>query len=187
MRITAIETIHVGAYPNITFVEVHTDEGLIGLGETFRTPKTVAAQIHETVAPYLLGKDPLTIDAHSSVLLNPYLGFASTSAEIRAASAVDIALWDLWGKTLDRPRSEEHTSELQSQSNLVCRLLLEKENTQTRRIQHQRNLRALPPTHHPAHQSPRAVPHFQRLAVPTTLVSSLPHALVAPLPQLFDN
>jgi galactonate dehydratase len=103
MRITAIETIHVGAYPNITFVEVHTDEGLIGLGETFRTPRTVAAQIHETVAPYLLGKDPLTIDAHSSVLLNPYLGFASTSAEIRAASAVDIALWDLSGKALDRP------------------------------------------------------------------------------------
>src|SRR2546427_1765691 len=29
----------------------------------------------------------------------------------------------------DRVRSEEHTSELQSQSNLVCRLLLEKKNT----------------------------------------------------------
>src|SRR2546427_1952250 len=28
--------------------------------------------------------------------------------------------------TRDAPRSEEHTSELQSQSNLVCRLLLEK-------------------------------------------------------------
>src|SRR2546430_12688318 len=27
---------------------------------------------------------------------------------------------------MDLPRSEEHTSELQSQSNLVCRLLLEK-------------------------------------------------------------
>src|SRR2546430_12286018 len=27
------------------------------------------------------------------------------------------------------PRSEEHTSELQSQSNLVCRLLLEKKQT----------------------------------------------------------
>ena len=106
MRITAIETIHLGAYPNITLVEVHTDEGLSGLGETFRTPRTVAAQIHETVAPYLLGKDPLTIDAHSSVLLNPYLGFGSTSAEIRAASAVDIALWDLWGKALGRPVHE---------------------------------------------------------------------------------
>jgi galactonate dehydratase len=106
MRITAIETIHVGAYPNITFVELHTDEGLSGLGETFRTPRTVAAQIHETVAPYLLGKDPLTIDAHSHALLNPYLGFGSSSAEIRAASAVDIALWDLWGKTLGRPVHE---------------------------------------------------------------------------------
>ena len=91
MRITAIETIHVGAYPNITFVEVHTDEGLTGLGETFRTPKTVAAQIHETVAPYLLGKDPLTIDAHSSVLLNPYLGFASTSAGVRSARSCATA------------------------------------------------------------------------------------------------
>src|SRR2546430_7697447 len=29
-------------------------------------------------------------------------------------------------KTTSNPRSEEHTSELQSQSNLVCRLLLEK-------------------------------------------------------------
>src|SRR2546430_10316531 len=35
-------------------------------------------------------------------------------------------------------RSEEHTSELQSQSNLVCRLLLEKKkkNTQHRRLSH---------------------------------------------------
>src|SRR2546430_10229315 len=29
----------------------------------------------------------------------------------------------------EQPRSEEHTSELQSQSNLVCRLLLEKKKT----------------------------------------------------------
>src|SRR2546430_6093536 len=32
----------------------------------------------------------------------------------------------LEGPRPTRPRSEEHTSELQSQSNLVCRLLLEK-------------------------------------------------------------
>src|SRR5688572_31674657 len=34
-------------------------------------------------------------------------------------------------------RSEEHTSELQSQSNLVCRLLLEKKNKAPKRIQHE--------------------------------------------------
>src|SRR5206468_10117989 len=38
----------------------------------------------------------------------------SAIAEVRAAFAVDLA------------RSEEHTSELQSRSDLVCRLLLEK-------------------------------------------------------------
>src|SRR5688572_32095784 len=39
------------------------------------------------------------------------------------------SLLELWERELDqraRLRSEEHTSELQSQSNLVCRLLLEK-------------------------------------------------------------
>src|SRR6266478_10122308 len=33
---------------------------------------------------------------------------------------------DCWPPSLGSMRSEEHTSELQSQSNLVCRLLLEK-------------------------------------------------------------
>src|SRR5688572_32734437 len=33
-------------------------------------------------------------------------------------------------------RSEEHTSELQSQSNLVCRLLLEKKKKNTKFLQH---------------------------------------------------
>src|SRR2546430_5522221 len=45
-------------------------------------------------------------------------------------------------------RSEEHTSELQSQSNLVCRLLLEKKKKSTaRRAPSALNLRALPPEH----------------------------------------
>src|SRR5690606_40547100 len=34
-----------------------------------------------------------------------------------------------WGLGLLVARSEEHTSELQSRENLVCRLLLEKKNT----------------------------------------------------------
>src|SRR5256886_5741879 len=40
-------------------------------------------------------------------------------------------------------RSEEHTSELQSQSNLVCRLLLEKKNVKAARVE-QLERRALP-------------------------------------------
>src|SRR2546427_8752571 len=48
----------------------------------------------------------------------------------------------------ERERSEEHTSELQSQSNLVCRLLLEKKKKQkkkTRQKQRQcQKVRSLP-------------------------------------------
>jgi len=70
MLVTAIETIHVAAYPNILWVEVHTDQGVTGLGETFRGAGAVAAHLHEAIAPYLLGKDSLAIDAHSQHLLN---------------------------------------------------------------------------------------------------------------------
>jgi L-alanine-DL-glutamate epimerase-like enolase superfamily enzyme len=103
VKITAIETIHVGAYPSILWVEIHTDAGLTGLGETAHGAHAVAAQIHESVAPYLLGRDPLAIEAHSHRLLNPYLGFGAAGVEVRAASAVDIALWDLWGKRTNQP------------------------------------------------------------------------------------
>src|SRR2546430_11485316 len=57
------------------------------------------------------------------------------SRDVRATYAIFGALvafptyYALAGLAL---RSEEHTSELQSQSNLVCRLLLEKKKTTTR-------------------------------------------------------
>src|SRR2546430_11751140 len=48
------------------------------------------------------------------------------------AARADAAGADAAGRDVvaGRPRSEEHTSELQSQSNLVCRLLLEKKKEQ---------------------------------------------------------
>lgn len=103
MKITAIDTIQLGELPNILWVEIHTDEGLVGLGETFRGPDAVAGQIHGLSAPYLLGTDPLLIDKHSRHLARGYLGFSGTGAEMRAASAIDIALWDLFGQATGQP------------------------------------------------------------------------------------
>jgi len=103
MKITAVETIRLGEFPNLLWVRIHTDEGLVGLGETFYAVAPVEAHIHETCAPYLLGKDPLEIDRHSRNFLSTYLGFNSVGAEIRAASAIDIALWDLFGKATGQP------------------------------------------------------------------------------------
>lgn len=104
MKITAIETIRLDEFPNLVWVRVHTDEGLVGLGETFFGPKAVEAYIHETAAPRLLGRDPLAIDRHSRTLVHEYyLGFSGSGAELRGASAIDIALWDLWGRATGQP------------------------------------------------------------------------------------
>lgn len=103
MKITALETIRVEEFGNIIFVQVHTDEGLIGLGETFLGPKAVEAYLHETVAPKIIGMDPLQIERINSKLSGYYLGWRSAGAETRGNSAIDIALWDLFGKAHGKP------------------------------------------------------------------------------------
>jgi L-alanine-DL-glutamate epimerase-like enolase superfamily enzyme len=95
MKINAIETINLEEFPNLLWVHVHTDEGIVGLGETFYAVEPAIAHIHQTIAPYLLAQDPLQIDKHSRHMLYNYLGFKSVGAEMRAASAIDIALWDI--------------------------------------------------------------------------------------------
>jgi L-alanine-DL-glutamate epimerase-like enolase superfamily enzyme len=97
-KVSRVTTIRIAERPNLIWVEVETDEGLTGLGESFRGAEAVEAAIHEHVAPFLLGRDSRRIEAVSRHLMTPYIGFGSTSAEIRAASAVDIALWDLMGQ-----------------------------------------------------------------------------------------
>ena len=38
MKVKSIDTIRIEEFPNLLFVEIKTDEGLIGLGETFYGP-----------------------------------------------------------------------------------------------------------------------------------------------------
>jgi galactonate dehydratase len=102
LQVVQIDTLRLGEFPNILFVLVRTDEGLVGLGETFFGARAVEAYVHETAAPYLLGRDPLRIDRHAREL-HGYLGYASSGAETRGNSAVDIALWDLFGKVANQP------------------------------------------------------------------------------------
>jgi len=110
MRITKVETI---TYPNVTqvhaggigwtWVRIHTDAGFYGLGETFPAPECEKAVILNDYAPVLLGRDPrdierLWLDLFTQV---QYRGWGG--AEIRALSAIDVALWDLLGKCAALP------------------------------------------------------------------------------------
>ena len=102
MKISAVETLQLDEFPNILFLRLHTDDGLVGLGETFFGAHEVAAYLHESAAPKLLGRDPGQIEA-LRVALKGYVGTKGTGVEARGASAVDIALWDLLGKATDKP------------------------------------------------------------------------------------
>ena len=94
MKITAIETLRTEEFANVLWVRVHTDSGLIGLGETFYGAGAVEAHIHDTLAGRLLGRNPLHIEAIHRDMVNLPMAQSSTGAEYRAASAIDIALWD---------------------------------------------------------------------------------------------
>ena len=102
MKVTAIETIRVDEFPNILWVQLHTDEGLVGLGETFYGPAAAEAHIHQLIAPKLIGRDPRNVEAHQNNLIG-YIGFVGSSAEMRGRAAIDIALWDILGQSAGLP------------------------------------------------------------------------------------
>jgi galactonate dehydratase len=101
MKITAVETLRLGEHANLLWVRVHTDEGLVGLGETWFGAAAVEADIHERIAALVLGEDPSRIE-HLNRRMRPYVGFCGTGAEMRALSALDVALWDIAGKAQGR-------------------------------------------------------------------------------------
>ncbi len=103
MKITAVETLELAEFPFLFWLRLHTDAGIVGTGETFFAPAPVAAYIHGNVASYLLGKDPRDIELHDRRLGGVYVGARDSGAEMRGNSAVNIALWDIYGQALGEP------------------------------------------------------------------------------------
>lgn len=99
MRITDVRTVFVDRF---LFVEVSTDEGIKGLGESGAWGFLEAsAQAVETFKRYLIGQDPLRIEHHWQYM---YRCFHFRGAAIMGAlSAIDIALWDIAGKRFGAP------------------------------------------------------------------------------------
>jgi len=103
VKITRLETIRVDEFKSIIWVQVHTDEGFVGLGETWYAPQTVEAAVHELFSPILVGRDPLAIEKHwyDMFRLSDHFGYGG--AETRAISAIDTALWDIAGQVAKQP------------------------------------------------------------------------------------
>ncbi len=99
MKITDIQVLPVDRY---LFVQVHTDEGIVGLGESGTWGFLLASgQVIEYFKKYLIGQDPLLIEHHWQYL---YRNTHFRGAAIMGAlSAIDIALWDIAGKYFGVP------------------------------------------------------------------------------------
>ena len=104
MRISKLKARLIGlGFRNAIVVEVHTDEGLVGVGETVlkRRAKTVRQYLQE-LARDLVGRDPLGIEAHNERMYRDSF-WVGGPMHASALSAVDAALWDLQGKALGVP------------------------------------------------------------------------------------
>lgn len=101
IRITRLETVLVK--PRWLFLKVHTDEGIVGLGEPVTEGRAVtcAAAVKE-IEPYLVGKDARRVVHHWQAIYR-HAFYRGGPILTSALSGIDQALWDIKGKALGVP------------------------------------------------------------------------------------
>jgi galactonate dehydratase len=101
LKITRLETFLVK--PRWLFLKVHTDAGILGLGEPILEgrAKTCAEAVKE-IEPYLLGKDPRQVVHHWQAIYR-HAFYRGGPILTSALSGIDQALWDIKGKALGVP------------------------------------------------------------------------------------
>src|SRR5919206_98161 len=99
MKIVSVEPLLIDRY---LFVQIRTDAGFVGVGEsgTWGHLEASAAAIAK-FGDYLVGQDPSRIEHHWNVMYRS--GHFRGSAIMGAISAIDIALWDIKGKSFGVP------------------------------------------------------------------------------------
>ena len=101
--VEAIETVRWKAQPNLLWARIHTSAGAIGLGETYYIPQAVEHVIHDLAADLLLGQPAGAISSQWTALFSCTNFFGFAGAEMRALSALDVALWDALGQVTGVP------------------------------------------------------------------------------------
>src|SRR5688572_7935659 len=101
LRITKLETIFI--QPRWLFLKIHTDEGVVGLGEPILEgrAKTCATAVAE-IEPYLVGKDPRHVVHHWQAIYR-HAFYRGGPILTSVLSGIEQALWDIKGKLLGVP------------------------------------------------------------------------------------
>ncbi len=101
LKITEIEVIQFDK-GHWTWIKVHTDQGIYGLGETYPFTHAELGAMKD-LAHVVLGRDPRDIAGIWKQLYTRAAFNVTGGAEMRMISAIDIALWDLAGKYYNLP------------------------------------------------------------------------------------
>lgn len=101
--IVGVETLRWSAQPNLCWVQIHTSAGVTGVGETYYLPGAVEDVIHDLAAQLLLGQPASSLTSTWNTLFACTNFFGYAGAEMRALSAIDLALWDVLGKSVGLP------------------------------------------------------------------------------------
>jgi L-rhamnonate dehydratase len=84
-------------------VEIFTDDGLVGIGNAALAPQVTKQVIDLHLKPLLIGKDPRDIEFLWQLMYRKTMAFGRRGLGMVAISAVDIALWDILGKSAKQP------------------------------------------------------------------------------------
>ena len=103
MKITSIKTAASVGHTLHLWVKITTDAGITGLGECVHGGKQAIAIVNY-LEEKLVGRDPFAIDAIFEEMRRGHVFDGGTAgALITALTGIEIALWDLKGKLLERP------------------------------------------------------------------------------------
>jgi len=108
-KIVKVETIHWPSrdsavfWPHWVWLRLTTEQGLTAVGETYPRNSVEAEVIHSQFAGMLMKRDPGDIERFWADLYHTLDFQVAGGAEMRVLSAIDLALWDLLGKSLNAP------------------------------------------------------------------------------------
>ena len=114
LRLAQVDATRADGTQDAFLVRVHTDEGIVGVGEADTAPM-LARTIVEMPSSHslarglrevLVGEDPLQIDRLWQRMFHASDHYGRRGAALHVISAIDIALWDIAGKVAGRPVCE---------------------------------------------------------------------------------
>ena len=97
------ETMAAFRFHSWAVVEVETDDGIVGLGNVALAPRISKAIVDEYLAPLVVGHDPWDYEYLNQRMYRSTHAWGRKGVAMAAISAVDIAIWDVLGKSVGKP------------------------------------------------------------------------------------